>query len=124
MNVIVLPYLFIFIRKISLNKNSKFKDNEEFKSKKDRNRFTVAVCVNIHLKALKTERIDFALVWNMPQIYFSGDENKMFRRYYTKYFSDFDHCDCAKRIAAYAFANEKNWLDSIRRWRAPILENK
>ena len=87
-------------------------------------KLTIAVCVNIQLKALKTDRIDFSLVWHMPTIHFSGDDSKLYNRFYTKYFNDELNKNCAQDIAAYALANEENWLAAIRNWRKPILDNK
>ena len=100
-------------------------DNVEYSEAKARKdaKLTVAVCVKVLVKALKSERIDLALVWHMPTIHFSGDDSKLYSRFYTKYFSKTE-ADCALNIASYSFSQRENWCESLRAWRRPILENK
>jgi uncharacterized protein (DUF608 family) len=102
-------------------------DNVEYSEEKAQARkdskLTVAVCVKVLVKALKSERIDLSLVWHMPKIHFTGDENKLCTRYYTKYFND-EEPNCGQNIAAYSLAHREMWCESIRSWRRPILENK
>ena len=59
----------------------------------------------------------------MPTISFLGDEKKLYKRFYTKYFSE-NHADSSLNIASYSFANRENWIETIRNWRKPILDNK
>jgi hypothetical protein len=44
-------------------------------------KLAVAVCVNVSIKANSKETIDFALVWNMPKIYFDGKSEKWLKRF-------------------------------------------
>ncbi len=53
--------------------SSKDKDKEPPK-------LTVAVCVNIKMKAQSKDNIEFALVWNMPHISFNGEKDKIVKR--------------------------------------------
>jgi non-lysosomal glucosylceramidase len=102
-------------------------DNLDFNAERAMTRkdskLTIAVCVNVLVKAQKSEQIDFSLVWHMPKIHFSGDESKLYTRYYTRYFSD-EETDCALNIASYSLANRETWREEIRNWRRPIIENK
>ena len=86
-------------------------------------RLAIAVCVNIRIKPLSTETAQFSLVWNMPNIYFSGDSGKIFSRYYTRFFP-FDSPNSSEDIACYSSAQKSDWLVSLQNWREPILENK
>ena len=67
----------------------------------------MAVCVNIKIKPFSKEKINFSLVWNMPNISFSGDREKIFKRFYTRYFSQ-NNQDSSKDMACYSLANQKN----------------
>jgi non-lysosomal glucosylceramidase len=75
------------------------------------------------VKAQQSEQIEFSLVWHMPKIHFTGDDSKLYTRFYTRHFSDED-TDCALNIASYSFANEASWCETLRNWRRPIIENK
>ena len=44
-----------------------------------KSKLAVAVCVKVHIKAKSSEKIDFSLVWNMPNIRFN-DESKLYKR--------------------------------------------
>jgi len=41
----------------------------------------VALCVTVKVKAFSKETIDFALVWNMPIIYFTAEPELKYKRY-------------------------------------------
>lgn len=43
-------------------------------------KLNIAVCVQVKVKAMSTEKIDFSLVWNMPKISFIG-EKKVYKKY-------------------------------------------
>ena len=85
-------------------------------------RLAIAVCVNIKLKPFSKETIDFSIVWNMPNTYFSGDKEKVYKRFYTRYFPN-DTVNSSEDIGCYSVANQNNWLRQIDEWRAPILDN-
>jgi uncharacterized protein (DUF608 family) len=103
--------------------------NEKNKPQKDNNgssknlKLAVAVCVQVKVKANSKENIEFSLVWNMPNIFFSGDSSKIYQRYYTKYFPC-ENPNSALDIATYSSANKSNWINSIKKWQDPILSNK
>lgn len=83
----------------------------------------IAVCVNIKVKPFSKENIEFSLVWNMPNISFPGDSEKIFNRYYTRYFPA-ENPNSSIEITSYSLANKSNWLNAINEWREPILQNK
>jgi hypothetical protein len=58
----------------------------------------------------------------MPNIFFTGDSNKWFKRFYTRYFPN--STSAALDIACYSLGNQKKWLEAIANWRRPILFNK
>jgi hypothetical protein len=41
----------------------------------------IAVCVNIKIKPFCKGHIEFSLVWNMPNIYFSAESEKIYKRF-------------------------------------------
>ena len=55
----------------------------------------------------------------MPEIYFSGDPSRKYKRFYTRYFSN-----SITEMAQYSFTNQNRWLNEISEWRKPILNNK
>lgn len=82
----------------------------------------IAVCVNIKIKPFSKETIDFSLVWNMPNIYFSGDKDKLFKRFYTRFFPQ-ENAHSSEDIACYSMSARNDWLKLIDEWRSPILKN-
>lgn len=85
------------------------------------NKLTIAVCVSVKIKAESTENISFSLVWWMPHIVFGGNQNRVFKRYYTKYFSD---TNSFYDISCYSLSQKENWIKSLLNWRRTILNNK
>ena len=83
----------------------------------------IAVCATVKVKPFSREAINFSLVWNMPNIYFSGDSEKIYKRFYTRYFP-YEYLTTSKDISCYAAANQIAWSKEIKTWRTPILENK
>jgi non-lysosomal glucosylceramidase len=102
--------------------------NEKNKPQKDSNgssknlKLAVAVCVQVKVKANSKENIEFSLVWNMPNINFY-DNQKSYNRFYTRYFPE-TNPNSALNIAAYAHANKPRWIEEIRTFQKPILDNK
>jgi len=44
-------------------------------------KLAIAVAVKVIVKANSKETIDFSLVWNMPNIFFSGNSKKIMKRF-------------------------------------------
>ena len=42
-------------------------------------KLAIAVCAQVKVKANSKEKIEFSLVWHMPEIYF-GDRKQMYKR--------------------------------------------
>ncbi len=82
-------------------------------------RLAVALCATIKLNANEKKYIKFSLAWNMPEIYFSGDPNRKYKRFYTRFFSN-----TITEMAHYSFTNQNRWLNELNEWRNPILKNK
>lgn len=103
----------------------------------------IAVCATIKIKPLSKSKIEFSLVWNMPVVKF-GDSLvsykrfvaintfinnlilkyfKKFFRFYTRYFSNED-VNSTKNIACYSVSKKNEWLESIKDWQRPIIENQ
>jgi non-lysosomal glucosylceramidase len=79
---------------------------------------------------MSKEKIEFNLVWNMPQIYFNKNPCQLYKRFYTRYFpqkeeeeNQLDITDMTKEIVTYSFKNRNSWLKDIAEWRKPILNN-
>ena len=45
-----------------------------------KSKMAIAVCVNIKVKPFSKGNIEFSLVWNMPNIYFSAEPDKIYKR--------------------------------------------
>lgn len=81
------------------------------------------MCATIKVKPLSKETVQFSLVWNMPNIYFTGDREKLFKRFYTRFFP-FENMNSSEDIACYSLASQSEWSKAIKEWRDPILNNK
>lgn len=99
--------------------------NGEFKKiKKPTNQFFGEMACGIAAKTTimgsTTKQIEMVLVWDMPNIYFSGKQ-KTYCRFYTNYFGSEA---AGPKIAAYALEHYRNWEDSIDKWQEPIFDDK
>ncbi|RNA02073.1 non-lysosomal glucosylceramidase, partial [Brachionus plicatilis] len=87
-----------------------------------RNKLAIAVCVQIKVPAHSKDRIEFALVWNMPNVSFVNNQKK-YKKFYTRYFSD-ENPDCAKEIACYSLHSWKSWEKELSEFRQPIIQDQ
>jgi len=98
--------------------NKKF-DKNSIPSKKSA-KLAVAVCIKVHIKAFSSETIDIALVWNMPKFRFINGKT-IHNRFYTRHFENNE--TTAQTIANYALKEHHNWINAIRKWQKPILDD-
>lgn len=99
------------------------KVDEDLSQKHKSLRLAIAVCVNIKVKPFSKETIDISIVWNMPKIHFTGDTERIYNRYYTRFFPA-ENKNSSIEIASYSLAQRNQWLKEIGIWREPILKNK
>nr|CAD7442175.1 unnamed protein product [Timema bartmani] len=79
-----------------------------------------AVCVKLSLQGGRTGQAEFALVWDMPNIHFSG-KSKKYRRFYTKWFPT-DGTGAAS-LSHYVLSNYEHWEKEIELWQQPVLQD-
>ncbi|XP_065333183.1 non-lysosomal glucosylceramidase [Cloeon dipterum] len=94
--------------------------SEEYRPGNAREEVGCAVSCKNTVQANSKGRAEFALVWDMPQVQFSGSSTT-YRRFYTKYFGS--DGKAAPKIAAYALQNYKSWEKEIETWQEPILND-
>ncbi|KAK6617312.1 hypothetical protein RUM44_005643 [Polyplax serrata] len=76
-----------------------------------------AVCAQTTVEGNSVGKLEFSLVWDMPEINF-GENQKRYRKYYTRYFG----CEgCAPKLSVYCHENYPRWEEEIHNWQEPIL---
>nr|CAD7574474.1 unnamed protein product [Timema californicum] len=79
-----------------------------------------AVSVKLSLQGGRTGQAELALVWDMPNIHFSG-KRKKYRRFYTKWFPT-DGAG-APALSHYVLSNYERWEKEIELWQQPVLQD-
>ncbi|RDD46384.1 Non-lysosomal glucosylceramidase [Trichoplax sp. H2] len=81
-----------------------------------------AVATTAIVKPQGKAKMEFALTWDQPEVYFDAKEIK-YRRRYTRFFNP-NGSHRAADLAVYALQNVKSWEEKIDQWQSPILENE
>ncbi|KAF8385466.1 hypothetical protein PRIPAC_74608 [Pristionchus pacificus] len=80
----------------------------------------VAVCAETQVVSSECGEIEFALVWNMPEIDF-GKKSKECKRRFSRFFHG---PSATSAMGAHAVKQRKNWQRQIEEWQQPVIADR